>query len=313
MSTLVPLTPDLEPLWAVYGSDGTVLTTLDNAGDGSYWAYKRGLKNTTVGPYPDRGRLMLPVTDPCEDCAGTGHNPHSQRAIPLDDDGEPRLDRLGYEVDTSRQPEGVTECPHCRGHGWLGRNGAYRSPAALKAARTKGTAKVCDQYGVGCLGKGTVVYMPILEDCYSCKGAGARPAWDVTRPILPPHVSDCDTATDAFIDAWLADATITVARSGRGLSWGEAHLGFMGLGSCVDYGRSWDQTDDQIIDNVVDGSFLRHTQFIKMIDRRTRVVGTVLLIEVTRNGYTVMVVGGPVFASLGSLPPTYFPTVFEEV
>jgi hypothetical protein len=299
-------------LWAVYSPTGEVLTTLEKAGDGSYWLYKAGLPGE-VGPYPDRDRPMLELTEPCTSCAGSGKE-ESRELSPLDDDRNPT--KIPDNVDPTRDHE-LETCSDCNGlkfsryrDAYTTYGSPYKSPSTLKAAITAGKAKKCKR----CEGRGETAWMPTLKDCYPCSGQGNRPTWDPSRPILPPNVSDCDNATDAFMEAWLQTITITVVKDSRNMTWGESFLGIMGLGSCTDYGRTWEMDTDQVIDHVLGGSSsLRRPQFIKMLDRKSRMFGPALIIDVTRQGYTLLVANTEVAPGLRALPPTYFPTVFEEI
>lgn len=303
--TLSTIEHELEPLWAVYDKDGNVLTTLNYAKEGSYWAYKQKLEDTYVGPYPDAGRPMLPLTTECPDC--TDGKREGIHLVPVIHGIAAKGEARG-ELDPTREPEEVTRCYKCKGFGYVkmdGYNGFANEQTFLRAEKA-GKVKGC---GV-CLMSGWTQYVPVLEECYSCKGRGLRPTWDSSRPILPPEVSDCDNATPEFMRGWLESVTITVNRSGRGLSWGEAHLGLAGFGSCVDYGRSWESDDDTLIDEVVE-SITKGEQYIKFIDKRTRIFAPALIIDVTRNGYTILAANVP--ARLGGLPPTYFPAIFEEI
>lgn len=311
--TLTQHEMELPPLWAVYDKDGHVLTTLDNAREGSYWAYKQKLEDTYVGPYPDAGRLMLELTTDCAGCDGTGWEQGAVHLFPCGKDGQPIFDdRQPYKVDESRMGEAdeTQTCYKCHGHGFVKMGGydGFKTEATFKRAFSSGKVKKCDS----CRTSGLTRYLPVFRECYSCKGAGKRPTWDASRPILPPSVSDCDNATPEFMQAWLESITITVLRDRARLSWGEAYLGLAGMGSCVDYGRAYDSPDEVVIDEVVE-RITKGEQYIKMIDRRTRVFGPALIIDVTQNGYSIMVANAPTMLGLGSLPPTYFPTVFQEV
>lgn len=310
MNTVEVHNPELAPLWAVYDKDGTALTTLDNAKEGSYWAYKQGLTDTYVGPYPDAGRPMLPITTDCTSCDGTGHEPGAVRAVPVIH-GIPAKGECQYPIDDTREPEKPQRCWNCTGFGYVRMDGynGFKTEATFIRAKNAGKVKGCGT----CLMSGWTQHLPVLKDCYTCKGRGKRPTWDPTRPILPPEVSDCDDASPEFMQGWLESVTITVNRSGRSLSWGEAHLGLVGMGSCVDYGRTWDANDDDTLIEEVVERISTGEQYIHMIDRRTRVFGPALIIDVTRNGYSIYVANVPPMPGLGALPPTYFPTVLQEM
>lgn len=307
---------ELPPLWAVYDKDGNVLTTLDNAHDGSYWAYKQGLKDTYVGPYPDSGRLMLELTTDCDRCDGTGFETGAVNLFPCTTDDVPLTEEAvmsrGLKVDESRldEAEPATECYKCHGHGYVKMGGydGFKTQATFERAMKSGKVKKCNV----CLTSGRTQYLPVLRECYTCKGKGKRPTWDASRPILPPEVERCDSATPEFMQGWLESITITVNRGRSGLTWGEAYLGLAGFGSCVDYGRSWQSDDDSIIDEVVE-RISSGEQYIKFMDSRTRIFAPALIIDVTPNGYSIIPANVPAMHGLGALPPTYFPTVFEEI
>jgi hypothetical protein len=294
--------------WAVYAADGEVLTTCVRPGEGTYWAYKAKLDGTEVGPWPDRDRPMLPLDEPCPRCEGSGTQPGST-VVAIDEDRNPV--EIPDNVDRTEDFTFET-CFSCCGLKYTkgGRyGGEYKNEAGLKSGLARGTARKCRR----CQGVGELMRLALNEECYHCKGLGMKPRWDPTRPVLPPQVSDCDDATDAFMDAWLRTITITVVRNSRSMTWGEAHLGFAGLGSVVDYGHTWSIEDDtEIIQRALESSHFRGTQFIKMINRETRTFGPALIIDVTKQGYTLLVANTPVAHGLGGLPPTYFPRVFEE-
>jgi hypothetical protein len=293
--------------WAAYDAAGNVLETFETPNKASYHLYKAKLDGE-VGPWPDRDRPMLERKTVCHSCEGTATQ-EGHSTCQVDDLRNPiiKLD-VQERVDPTRELE-YDKCYRCAGTKYQKRNGYghYRTPSSLKAAITRGNAVTCQV----CDGRGEMCHVPTMDPCRQCDGTGATLTWDATRPVLPHTVDRCSTATRDFMQAWLEDITITVVRDTVGMSWGEAHLGFAGLGSRVDYGRSWQASDDEIIQDVIDAFVLSGVQYTKLIDPHTHVFGVALVIRVTPQGVTPLVFGAPLVRTEG-LPPTYFPTVFQE-
>lgn len=258
---------------------------------------------------------MLEITTPCDRCDTTGRQPQGIVRQPLGPDGGFDLSVFGDEhrqwLDTERDGEVVT-CWTCMGIAVDGVSyaryrdrftpfgDAYKSVATLKAAVTKGKATVCKD----CKGHGSEWHLPVLRECFACKGVGHRPTWNAdVDPVLPLHVSHCDHATTEFITGWLDTAQIVVDRQNRDATWGEYNLGTGGMFSLTDYGDAWDSPDGEVIEAVKANLIHHPPQFLHMINRETRRFGNTLVIVLTRMGYTPRVADVPQYRP--ALPPTY--------
>lgn len=250
---------------------------------------------------------MLTLDATCTGCKGLGEIPEGYAPVALlpdsDSAWDPKALHPNTKIDPSRDAEVVT-CQHCNGlkaadgftysryrDNYTPYGDPYKSASTLKAALTRGKAKRCKR----CQGIGREVHVPTIRECYTCRGRGTVLTFNAdVDPIIPTEVNLTENASKDFMAAWWETATVVVVRQPRNLSWGEANMGLLGFYSIVDYGRSWDSSDDAIIaevkENLIGG--IRGEQFCKFTDRNTRRVGNILSIMVTRNGYTPMVSEG---------------------
>jgi hypothetical protein len=135
----------------------------------------------------------------------------------LDDRGGLRRRTGGLAWVTARLvedlPAGPTApCPACHGHRWVtpGQHRPCRSALAAERAAGRGKARTC----VYCDGSGLAGWVALWESCDDCKATGRALGWaDVVDPVVPEEVDLDQPASEAFLAAWLAAATWTVART----------------------------------------------------------------------------------------------------
>lgn len=251
-----------------------------------------------------------PLTD-CDHCDGTGLD---ATAVWFGPQAQPPDTWAGTT------PEPVA-CPHCKGHGYRGRNGAYRSVSAFKGALTRGTATVCgqgrDQYSSGCQGTGTGRYWPVVQDCYPCRGTGRMLAELPPGAAVPDSVDLYTTAPAEAFGRWLETIPIVAVRQERGQTWGEHNLGLSPVGDAfyvsTDYGRMAALSDTEAVAKLRSTDQPTRPQLLKLVRRSDRVIADALALVITRNGYTpIATYGGATQRSAVALPPTHTPELLNR-
>jgi hypothetical protein len=156
--------------------------------------------------------MYLPMTT-CESCEGSRKTP-SQRRVPVTG-GRPDLTYV--QLDPTREMPAPAACGSCDGHGVRRADGysAYRSAKAAQTGRDSGKAQRCDS----CKGSGVTVLVPVLEECYSCRGTGEQPMWDPARPYLPEGFEHTRSVPADTMRAWAGDVRLVVVRRAGTLSW----------------------------------------------------------------------------------------------
>lgn len=239
-----------------------------------------------------------------DQCSGTGR-------IPNDNAGEHRF------------------CHACSGYGVLRADGgSYKSEQNALSARSPRTCYICQ-------GKG----YQIVADDRPCYGGGCTDGKVVVEAhvgdALPAKIDRTDTIPKPVAAMIAAELDIVVGAQNRGSTWNEAHLGLGSLWSTTDYGRTWDRlvdaakrdqvdppveprpselslTVDSIRQDIREKIATESTQWIKLIDRETRVIVDRVAVMVHRGGYTVVSQPSVDSGNHAMLPPTYTPELLNR-
>lgn len=231
-----------------------------------------------------------------DQCHGTGR-------IPNDDAGE------------------QTECRTCLGIGRIRQDGgAYKSAATAQTNR----GRQCYM----CQGKGYRV-VPADNPCYGGCSDGKIVVEAHVGDVLPAEIDRTHSIPKPVAAMIAAELDIVVSAENRGSTWNEAHLGLGTLWSTTDYGTTWGRlqraalwdaghtpaakprpselalTIDSIREDIRGKIATEGTQWVKLIDRETRVVTDTVVVLVHRSGYTVMSRPSIESGNHAMLPPTY--------
>lgn len=228
-------------------------------------------------------------------CRGTGR-------IPNDNAGEHRT------------------CSTCAGHGWRKTNGgAYKTQQNMLAGRAKRTAEMC----LSCSGKG---YRVVPDDgpCYGPCTDGKIVAEAHVGDVLPGEISWDRSIPKPVMATLAAELEIVVSAQNRQSTWNEAHLGLGCLWSVTDYGRTWDRlvvaaredgpepgvahlhaVVEAIREETREKLATESVQWIKLMDRDTRVLTDRVVVLLHRGGYSLISQPSIDSGDRAALPPTY--------
>lgn len=234
-------------------------------------------------------------------CNGTGR-------IPNDNAGEHRF------------------CHACSGYGVLRADGgSYKSEQNALSARSPRTCYICQGNG----------YQIVPDDgpCYGGCTNGKIVVEAHVGDVLPVEIDRTGTIPKPVAATIAAALDIVVGAQNRDSTWNEAHLGLGALWSTTDYGRTWDRFTAAAKGGMVDGSATttklheaidafreevrekiatESTQWVKLIDRETRVIVDRVAVAVHRNGYTVVSQPSLDSGNHAMLPPTYTPELLNR-
>lgn len=176
--------------------------------------------------------------------------------------------RFAYDASTRTLTPTTTDCVSCDENG--------TQPTRVPCPTCKGTGSG-PRGGRGkcrkCYGNGNACDHDHRVTCAQCGGSNTKPA------------TMYDSVRSEMLAALCDEITWRVVRSARGQTWSEAHLGLGCIVSVTDYGAHETMTDDDLITKVREG--MSYTQACKIADTKTGRLADFIVIDCSRNGYSV--------------------------
>lgn len=174
------------------------------------------------------------------------------------------------------------KCYTCQGLGML--NSQYHHFASERGMKMAKTRRNC----FSCNGKKVITYPEdYLETCWKCQGDGKIVTEAHPGDILPEGIGICNHLKKELWSQLFAEMNLKIVRADRKNTFVESFLG-VGLYSCTDYGKAWSQSDDEVLKYLRGDIEADSTQWIKIIDRDSRVIAQSIIVRITRDGYSVV-------------------------
>lgn len=253
----------------------------------------------------------------CPRCDGSGLMSDND-AVPCQPDGTIVGDRRFTEAPDSVRS--IETCWSCNGLTVRKRHGAYASAATAQRGIANRTAERCTY----CEATGHMLRLRVLRKCWDCSGQGRMPIY-VPGGVLPEPFSHCDRMATVVAEAFAGIVNLHVTTKPT-LSWGEANMGLGSVYTVVDYGDRWKACRERLLaqdQSAIDiaaifeplkAEIREHLakdriQWVKILDRESRVMASDLVIFLTPNGYTVKAAN--VAQAKPLLPPTYTDEVLD--